>query len=68
MKNSIIAATICFLGIISFNVSSLNGQASIDLETGAVGTGYNNVRSPGDQGTLFSLKDDLISKLRSSSG
>ena len=41
---------------------SLNGQASFDLETGAVGTGYNNVRIPGDQGTLFSLKDDLNSK------
>jgi hypothetical protein len=35
------------------------GQASFDLETGAVATGYNNVRIPGDQGTLFSLKDDL---------
>ena len=41
---------------------TLNGQASFDLETGAVGTGYNNVRIPGDQGTLFSLKDDLNSK------
>jgi hypothetical protein len=48
--------------ILSFNVLSLNGQASFDLETGAVGTGYNNVRIPGDEGTLFSLKDDLISK------
>jgi len=48
--------------ILSFNVISLNGQVSFDLETGAVGTGYNNVRIPGDQGTLFSLKDDLISK------
>jgi len=46
----------------SFNALNLNGQASLDLETGAVGTGYNDVRSPGDQGTLFSLKDDLISK------
>lgn len=46
----------------SFNLLSLNGQASLDLETGAVGAGYNNVRSPGDKGTLFSLKDDLISK------
>jgi hypothetical protein len=51
-----------FVFIMSFSVISLNGQASFDLETGAVGTGYNNVRIPGDQGTLFSLKDDLISK------
>jgi hypothetical protein len=62
MKNTIFAATICFLAIISFNISTLNGQVSFDMETGAFGTGYNNVRSPGDQGTLFSLKDDLISK------
>ena len=38
---------------------TLNGQGVIDLETGIVGTGYNNVRIPGDQGTLFSLKNDL---------
>jgi hypothetical protein len=36
-----------------------NAQATIDFETGAVSTGYNDVRIPGDQGTLFSLKDDL---------
>ena len=48
--------------LLSFNVLSLNGQASFDVETGAVATGYNNVRIPGDEGTLFSLKDDLISK------
>lgn len=55
-----LAANLMF--IISFSVISLNGQASFDIETGAVATGYNNVRIPGDQGTLFSLKDDLISK------
>lgn len=32
------------------------------FETGAVFTGYNNVRIPGDAGTLFSLKDDLTPK------
>lgn len=44
------------------NLTYVKGQASFDLETGAVATGYNDVRIPGDQGTLFSLKDDLISK------
>jgi hypothetical protein len=34
----------------------------MDFETGVVSTGYNDVRIPGDQGTLFSLKDDLNSK------
>lgn len=42
--------------------SSLKAQALIDFETGAVFTGYNDVRIPGNQGTLFSLKDDLIPK------
>jgi hypothetical protein len=32
------------------------------LESGAVFTGKNDVRIPGNQGTLFSLKDDLVSK------
>jgi hypothetical protein len=62
MKNKLLFSATCFVFIMSINVFSLNGQASLDLETGAVGTGYNNVRIPGDQGTRFSLKDDLISK------
>lgn len=62
MKNKLLLWATCFVFTLSFNVLSLNGQASFDIETGAVGTGYNNVRIPGDQGTLFSLKDDLISK------
>jgi hypothetical protein len=62
MKNKLLLLATCFVLLLSLNVFSVNGQASFDLETGAVGTGYNNVRIPGDQGTLFSLKDDLISK------
>jgi hypothetical protein len=62
MKNKLTLLAASFVFLMSFNVISVNGQASLDLETGAVGTGYNNVRIPGDQGTLFSLKDDLISK------
>jgi hypothetical protein len=62
MKNKLLLSATCFVLILSFKVLSLNAQASFDLETGAIGTGYNNVRIPGDQGTLFSLKDDLKSK------
>jgi len=62
MKNRSLFSATCLVSILSFNVLSVSGQASLDLETGAVGTGYNNVRIPGDQGTLFSLKDDLVSK------
>lgn len=42
--------------------SSIKAQALIDLESGLVFTGYNDVRIPGDQGVFFSLKDDLIPK------
>jgi len=38
---------------------NMHAQATLDLETGVVVTGYNDVRIPGDEGTLFSLKDDL---------
>jgi hypothetical protein len=62
IKNKLLLSAASTVFILSFSAFSLNGQASFDLETGAVGTGYNNVRIPGDQGTLFSLKDDLISK------
>jgi hypothetical protein len=40
----------------------LNAQVFVDAETGAVFTGYNNVRIPGDTGTKFSLKDDLTAE------
>jgi hypothetical protein len=33
----------------------------LNFETGPLWTGYNDVRIPGDTGTLFSLKDDLRS-------
>ena len=42
--------------------NSLKAQVLIDLESGFVFTGYNDVRIPGDEGTFFSLKDDLTPK------
>ncbi|MHC1705066.1 MAG: hypothetical protein AB9846_14240 [Tenuifilaceae bacterium] len=42
--------------------SPIKAQALIDLESGLVLTGYNDVRIPGDIGTRFSLKDDLTAK------
>lgn len=62
MKNKFLLSATCLVLILSLKVLPLNAQALLDLETGAVGTGYNNVRIPGDQGTLFSLKDDLKSE------
>jgi hypothetical protein len=62
MKNKLILTAALFaLGILSIT-SSVNAQPFIDLESGAVFTGYNNVRIPGDGGTLFSLKNDLDPK------
>ena len=37
----------------------LYSQIGIDLETGLVRSGYNDVRIPGDTGTLFSFSEDL---------
>jgi hypothetical protein len=34
-------------------------QVELDIETGSIFTGYNDVRIPGDGGTLFSLSDEL---------
>lgn len=42
-------------------ISCLWSKFEIDLESGAIFTGYNDVRIPGDQGSKFSLKDDLKS-------
>ena len=47
-----------------FFLSSFQGTAQVflDFETGGVFSGYNNIRIPGDSGTLFSLSQDLTTK------
>jgi hypothetical protein len=47
------------LPAILFMATIIKAQTIIDFETGIVSTGYNDVQIPGDQGTRFSLKDDL---------
>ena len=37
----------------------ITAQVDLDIETGVVFSGYNDVRIPGDQGTLFSLSEEL---------
>lgn len=54
--------TLFFITLLAFHGVNINAQSSLDLETGVLFTGYSDVRIPGDQGTLFSLKDDLKSK------
>lgn len=60
MKKQILLATMVLLLCVS--ASNVKAQALIDFETGSVFTGYNNVRVPGNLGTRFSLKNDLIPK------
>jgi hypothetical protein len=60
MKTLICSIFIVFQ--IFFLKVSLNAQAIIGFESGIVFTGYNDVRIPGDKGTLFSMKDDLKSE------
>jgi len=62
MNNRILLAAIIFVVSFCGVSSSLRAQAFLDLESGAVFTGYNNVRIPGNAGTLFSLKNDLEPK------
>jgi hypothetical protein len=45
--------------VFCFITSSLYAQLSFDIETGGVFSGYNDVRIPGDGGTLFSLSEEL---------
>jgi len=62
MKSKFLKSAI-LLAINFFSTTSfVNAQANIDIESGAVFTGYNNVRVPGDAGTLFSLKTDFNPK------
>lgn len=63
MKNKFFFATIVLL--LYIEVSPAKAQALFDIETGIFFTGYNDVRIPGDKGTLFSLKNDLKPKNKS---
>jgi hypothetical protein len=52
IRNFLIMALICL-------ANSAGAQTFVDFESGIVSSGYNDVRIPGDQGTLISLKDDI---------
>ena len=55
MKNLFLILFITFSGLMNF----LPAQVAVDLETGTLFSGYNDVRIPGDTGTKFSLSKDL---------
>ena len=58
MKKLLLIITIIF---ISFLSNILYAQLGIDIEAGLIKSGYNDVRIPGDNGTLFSFSEDLKS-------
>ncbi|MBD3225778.1 MAG: hypothetical protein GF313_13705 [Caldithrix sp.] len=47
------------LSFVILYVPKVHGQIELDTETGLVFSGYNDVRIPGDGGTLFSLSQEL---------
>jgi hypothetical protein len=62
MKKKNLLSAILFAISFFSHTAVVNAQTNVDIESGAVFTGYNNVRIPGDTGTLFSLKNDLNAK------
>jgi hypothetical protein len=62
MKTKHITPTLVLFTATLFSFAPLKAQLFFDVESGAVFTGYNNVRIPGNTGTKFSLKDDLEPK------
>jgi len=59
MKSNSITISILFVAAVIFLPHTTKAQLSLDIESGLVIAGYNNVRIPGDEGTLFSLTDNL---------
>lgn len=59
MKSILIS--LCLVVPPLFINNSIQAQAVLDVETGVLFTDYNDVRIPGDQGTLLSLKNDIQS-------
>jgi hypothetical protein len=56
MTRQVAAAAVC-LGVLL--PSSSSARLRVDIESGVVAIGYNDVRIPGDTGTEFSLSEDL---------
>ena len=50
------------LSIVTLFTAQVRAQVDLDVETGIVFSGYNDVRIPGNGGTLFSLSGELQAK------
>jgi opacity protein-like surface antigen len=54
-----IAFAVVLAAAFTVAASEAGAQLRVDVESGVVSAGYNDVRIPGDTGTLFSLSEDL---------
>jgi len=57
-KGFLLIKALLFVLFIS-GLTEARSQVFLDVESGVVFSGYNDVRIPGDQGTLFSLSEEL---------
>ncbi len=55
----IISYSIVLIGVVFLLTPEAFSQIDLDIESGVVFSGYNDVRIPGKGGTLFSLSEDL---------
>ncbi len=58
MKKNIIFSLVLSVILLLQSLKAFS-QIDIDIETGVINSGYNDVRIPGDKGTLFSLSEEL---------
>jgi hypothetical protein len=59
MKSRLIVILNIALVYLFSGLSQIKSQAVIDVESGVVFSGYNDVRIPGTGGTLFSMSEEL---------
>lgn len=59
MKRTTITTVFSLVTMVLLAFSSAEAKWFLDIETGLVSSGYNDVRIPGDTGTEFSLSEDL---------
>jgi len=62
LPGALFAAVLVSLAFISPLLAQSASRWFVDFETGGVFPGYNDVRIPGNSGTLFSLTDDLSTR------
>ena len=57
--NNRVPYLVIIISIMIIDAAKVHSQIELDAETGAAFTGYNDVRIPGNTGTLFSLSEEL---------